>query len=81
MYQDYAEEVNANSAVFVCDVDKFDEIKFILSFEKRGTKLDKMVLVMRSFLDKIHTDQSLLKKFNTLIKEPRSYSPKQRILA
>ena len=25
MYQSYAEEVNANSAVFICDVDGFDD--------------------------------------------------------
>lgn len=53
MYQDYAEETNANSSVFVCDVDKFDENRFIPNFEKRGDKLDRIVLVIWSFLDKI----------------------------
>jgi hypothetical protein len=81
MYQDYAEEVKANSSLFVCDVDEFDNDRFITSFEKRGDKLDRIVLVMWNYLDKIQRDQTLLEKFVDIIKEPKSHSPKQRILA
>ena len=81
MYQDYAEEVNANSALFVCDVERFDKTKFLPGFEKRGNKLDRVVLVLWSFLDKIQNDSSLLDRFIEILKEPRSLSPKQRILA
>lgn len=80
MYQDYAEEVNANSSVFVCDVDKFDENRFIPAFEKRGDKLDRIVLVLWNYLGRIQKDRTLLEKFVRLIKEPKSHSPKQRIL-
>lgn len=81
MYQDYAEEINANSSVFVCDVDKFDENRFIPNFEKRGDKLDRIVLVIWSFLDRIQRDQTLLKRFIKVIEDPRSHSPKQRMLS
>jgi len=81
MYQDYAEEVNANSALFVCDVERFDKTKFLPGFEKRGDKLDRVVLVLWSFLDKIQNDSSLLDRFIEILKEPRSLSPKQRIFA
>jgi hypothetical protein len=81
MYQDYAEEINANSALFVCDVDRFDETRFLPGYEKRGDKLDRVVLVLWSALDNIQKDPSLLKKFVRTLEEPRSLSPKQRILA
>lgn len=80
MYQDYAEEVKANSALFVCDVDRFDEARFLPGFEKRGNKLDRIVLVLWSFLDKIQKDPGLLREFIKILKEPSSLSPKQRIL-
>ena len=81
MYQDYAEEINANSALFVCDVDKFDEKRFLPGFEKRGGRLDRIVLVLWSSLDKIQKDQSLLNRFIEVIREPRALDPRQRILA
>jgi hypothetical protein len=80
MYQDYAEDVNANSSVFVCDVDKFDEDRFVLNFDKIGGRLDRIVLVIWGYLDRVQRDQTLLKRFCEIIKEPKSYSPKQRIL-
>jgi hypothetical protein len=43
---EYAEAINANSSVFVCDVDNFDKNRFIPNFEKRGDKLDRIVLVI-----------------------------------
>lgn len=81
MYQDYAEEVGANSSVFICDVDKFDENRFIPNFEKWGDKLDRIVLVIWRYLDRIQRDQALLRRFIRVIEEPKSHSPKQRILA
>jgi hypothetical protein len=80
MYQDYAEDINANSSVFVCDVEKFDENRFIPNFLKVGDKLDRIVLVIWSCLDRIQRDQALLRRFFEIIEEPRSHSPKQRIL-
>jgi hypothetical protein len=78
---EYAEAINANSSVFVCDVDNFDENRFIPNFEKRGDKPDRIVLVIWSFLDRIQKDQTLLKRFIKVIEEPRSHSPKQRMLS
>jgi len=80
MYQDYAEQINANSSVFVCDVDKFDENRFVPSFEKRGDRLDRIVLVVWNYLDKIQRDQTLLKRFVEIIRKPKMHSPRQRIL-
>ena len=34
---EYAEAINANSLVFVCDVDNFDEKRFIPNFEARAS--------------------------------------------
>jgi hypothetical protein len=80
MYQDYAEEINANSSLFVCDIEQFDQDRFIPSFEKRGDKLDRIVLVLWRYLDKVQKDQILLQRFVKLIREPKSYTPKQRVL-
>ena len=80
MYQCYAEEVNANSAVFVCEADKFDDKKFMPGFSIMGNKLSKIVLVTWNFLDKIQTDQNLRSKFISTLKKPESFEPKQRIL-
>lgn len=80
MYQSYAEDINANSALFVCEGDTFDKNKFVPVFRKRGNKLNKIVLVTWSFLGKVQTDQNLLKKFISTLKKPESIKPKQRIL-
>lgn len=71
---------NANSSLFVCDVEEFDENRFIRNFEKRGDKLDRIVLVKWGFLDRVQKDQTLLGKSIKVIEEPKSHSPKQRIL-
>ena len=80
MYQSYAEDVNANSAIFVCEAEKFDENKFLPVFDTIGDKLSKIVLVTWNFLDKIQKDQNLLSKFISIIKKPESVKPKRRVL-
>lgn len=80
MYQRYAEEINANSAVFVCEVEKFDETKFVSNFVRIGSKISKIVLATWNFLDKVQKDQNLLNKFVATLREPESITPKQRIL-
>ena len=80
MYQSYAENINANSAVFVCEADKFDEKKFVSVFDAMGDKLSKIVLATWAFLDKIQKDQNLLSKFISTITKPESVNPRQRIL-
>lgn len=80
MYQAYAEDINANSALFVCEVDAFDKNKFVPVFGSLGKRLDKIVLVTWSFLDRIQADQNLLSKFVSTLKKPESVKPKQRIL-
>lgn len=73
-------KMNANSAIFVCGCERFDEKKFNLVFEKMGEKLNKGVLVNWGFLDKIQKDQALLKRFVNIIRKPESYETSQRIL-
>lgn len=81
MYQSYAEDVNANSAIFVCEAEKFDENKFLPVFDTIGDRLSKIVLVRWSFLDRIQKDRNLLSKFLSIIKKPETVKPKRRILS
>jgi len=62
MYQDYAEEVDANSSVFIYNVDKFRLKQIIPDFEKWSDKLNRIVLVVWSYLDRIQRDQTLLRR-------------------
>ena len=80
MYQSYAEEVNANSAVFVCDSERFDQTRFLPSFVKSANRLNKIVLVTWSFLDRSQKDQKFLDMFLSTIKTPESFKPEERIL-
>jgi len=81
MYQSYAENVNANSALFVCEAERFDKDKFIRSFVSMGNKLNKIVMSTWGFLDRVQRDQKLLNRFISTIKNPESTDPKKRILA
>jgi hypothetical protein len=47
---------------------------------RRGDKLDRIVLVKWSSLDRIQKDQTLLAKFIKIIEEPKSHSAEKRIL-
>jgi len=80
MYQFYAEDINANSAVFICESDKFHKNKFVPAFDILGKKLSKIVLVTWNFLDKIQKDQNLLIRFVSTIKNPESLKPRERVL-
>lgn len=80
MYQSYVEDVNANSAVFVCEADAFDKDRFIQSFEKTGDKLNKIVLITWNFLDKVQKDQALHERFVSTMKNPESIESNKRIL-
>ena len=80
MYQSYANEVGANSAIFVCEGESFHDKKFVPIFERKSDELSKIVLVTWNFLDRILEDQNLLKKFVSTIREPESVKPNQRVL-
>lgn len=80
MYQLYAEDINANSAVFICEAQHFDKNEFVSVFDTIGRKLSKVVLVTWTFLDRIQKDPSLLSKFRSTIEKPESFRPRQRIL-
>lgn len=80
MYQSYAEDINANSAMFVCEADLFDENKFVRSFDSMGNKLSKIVVLTWRFLEKAQRDQKLCSRFLSIIKNPESFKPKNRIL-
>ncbi len=81
MYQSYAEEINANSALFVCEGEKFDERKFMPSFIREGDKLNKVVLLSWSFLDRAQKDERILKKLYSTLENPETATPQQRVLA
>jgi hypothetical protein len=79
MYQLYAEDVKANSAIFVCDVKAFDEKGFKCVFEKMGDRLTKIVMTTWDFLNKSQKNDDLRKKFIATIKEPESIEASERI--
>jgi len=81
MYQSYAEDVNADSAIFVCDVEGFDKDNFLKTFASRGNKLNKIVILKWAFLDYVQKDRSLLQRLESTIKEPENVDPINRILA
>src|SRR5439155_6815916 len=66
-YQDYAEEVKANSAVFVCDIDRFNEDKFVAPFVKRADDFVKIAMVCWSYLDKAQKERTLLERLRAVI--------------
>lgn len=80
MYQTYAEDIGANSALFVCSVKDFHQKDFIQSFSKRGSKLNKIVLVNWAFLEEARQDRRLLTHFINIITDPQSVKPSEKIL-
>jgi len=81
MYQSYAEDIDANSALFVCEADSFDEKKFVRNFDTMGDRLSKIVILTWSFLDKAQRDQKLSNKLSSILEKPESFEPRNRILA
>jgi len=81
MYQSYAEDIHANSALFICEAETFDKNRFVPSFDSMGDRLSKIVMVTWNFLDRVQKDQSLFSQFLSVITKPESAKPKQRILA
>jgi len=80
MYQTYAEDIGANSALFVCSVKDFHPKDFIESFSKRGSKLNRIVLVNWAFLEEARQDRRLLAHFINIITDPQSVKPSEKIL-
>lgn len=80
MYQSYVEGAQANSVIFVCDVDAFDHDAFVTPFLKQSDKLSKILLVCWSYLDRVQKDKKLLERFNTILKNPEVVPPTERIL-
>jgi hypothetical protein len=79
MYQSYAEDVKANSAVFICDIDRFDLSTFVNPFIKQDQKLSKICLVCWNFLDKAQKDVKLFHSLELAMMNPKKFTPQQRI--
>lgn len=79
MYQSYAEDINANSVLFVCDVDEFHPTDFIASFCKRGDKLNKIILTNWAFLREVIKDRDQLDGLITVLTTPEDVDPLERI--
>jgi hypothetical protein len=79
MYQSYAEDVKSNSAVFICDIDRFDLSTFVNPFIKQDQKLSKICLVCWNFLDKAQKDTKLFHSLELAMKNPQKFTPQQRI--
>ena len=81
MYHCYAEDINANSALFVCEAESFDEKKFMHNFDTWGDKLSKIVLTTWNFLDKAQRDQKIFNQFFSRLRNPESFEPRKRVFA
>jgi len=79
MYQSYAEDINANSVLFVCDVDEFHPTDFKKSFCKRGDRLNKILLTNWAYLHKVITDRDQLGGLITVLTKPEDVDPSERI--
>jgi len=80
MYQTYAEEVDANSALFICDVDGFDQDSFVKSFLKQSDRLSKICLVCWSHLNRVQKEKALWENFKNAIEKPEDLEPVERVL-
>ena len=81
MYQQYAEDVRANSALFICEVEGFDEERFLKPFAKVGDKLNKIVLTTWKFLDAIQKDKAKQDLFTRVVRCPEGIEPFMRVLS
>lgn len=81
MYQQYAEQIKANAAVFVCEADRFDEDKFVKPFLQASERMDKIALVTWKFLGTIPRDRQLQDRFAGVVKDPKSLKPNERVLS
>ncbi len=80
MYQIYAEQVNANAAVFICDVEKVDDEKFSKPFLGSLGRLDKVVLVLWKFFDLASKDAGVRTKLEQAVKKPNALTAEDHIL-
>jgi len=81
MYQQYAEDVKANSALFICDVEGFDEERFARPFANVGKRLWKIVVATWKSLDLIQKEKSRQDSFAKIIEKPGDVEPSMRVLS
>lgn len=79
IYQEYAEDVNANSAVFICESKKLDEDRYLKRFINKS-KLDRLIIVNNTILLDIKNKKSAIKKFKEKLKSPQDYDMGDRII-
>jgi hypothetical protein len=79
IYQEYAEDVNANSVVFICESKKLDEDRYLKRFINKS-KLDRLVIVNNTLLLDIKNKKSVIKKFKEKLKSPQDYDMGDRII-
>jgi len=77
-YQRYAEEVKANSALFVLEATRLDEDRYMNKFYSRK-ELDKIVIVSFNTLIALRKETARKKEFEDALEEPNSFSLKDRI--
>jgi hypothetical protein len=77
-YQEYAEEVSANSALFVCESRQLDEDRYMDKFYQ-SRSLDKLVIVNFDTLVSLRKNTPLKMRFDKAIRSPESYSLRDRV--
>ena len=78
-YQDYAETLDANSALFICE-GRFDPKEFMAPVCHVLEKAERVAMSTQRYLTKALKDEELRKKLDDEIKSPKDFEPKERIL-
>ncbi|MBI3194467.1 MAG: hypothetical protein HYZ34_08395 [Ignavibacteriae bacterium] len=78
-YQDYAEEVKANSAIILVE-SEFSKEEFFLALVSELQKLDKVLMVSHSYLVESVNNLSFLQRLKSTATNPSQYQARDRVL-
>lgn len=77
-YQEYVEEVDANSALFICESPELDEERYMNRFYERDD-LDRIVIANSETLVGLRRDTERKRRFEEALESPNSYNLRERI--
>ena len=78
-YQEYAEDIEANSVLFVCEAKFLDEDRYLNKFIE-NSYLNKLLIVNNRMLLHLKNHRNKIKKFKEKIKFPTKYEMKDRLM-
>lgn len=79
IYQEYADDVDANSVIFVCESKFLDEDRYVKRFTRKS-KLDKLIIINNIMLTSLKNRKNKINLLKDKIKCPSDYDMQDRIL-